>query len=826
MDNTIGKAATQKDDDGLTRYRAKRRFDETPEPKGALSAKAAPGARYLIQKHDATRLHYDFRLELNGVLLSWAVTRGPSYSLKDKRLAVRTEDHPLEYGKFEGTIPKGNYGGGTVMLWDTGTWEPLGSAEDGLRDGKLAFILHGERLRGKWALVRMRPRAKEKNENWLLIKEKDERANTHPDLLEQAETSVVSGRAMQDIAAGDAVWESRPKSTRLPPFAKPMLATLWDTAPAGEDWIFEIKYDGYRALIAADGSAVKIYTRSGLDWTARFPNIAQAVAALNLPATLLDSEITVLDTSGRSDFGALVGALEAGKSPFTCFAFDILTHDGKDQRQLALKARKQLLKKLLAGAAKAGALQYSDDFAGNGAAVLKTACAHGLEGIIAKRADRPYRAGRSEDWVKIKCGHAQEFIVIGFAPSAKRRAFSSLLLAVLQGETLRYAGRVGGGFSEASLQHLAQWRDAHRTRLAACDVPAPMRRNVVWVAPDLTVQIEFAGWTPDGLVRQGRFTGIREDKPAREVKAEIPKPTAKSAARSKPSPAEISHPDKLLYPQDGVTKGDIACYIQTAAPFMLPYIKNRFVSLIRSPDGVGKKSFFQRHPSPGFGADWLAQEFTNHDRKTETYIYFEKPAALLSAVQLSTLEFHIWGSRRDQIDKPDRIVFDLDPDPSVDFAAVKEAAFRLRDVLQVLGLESLPLLSGGKGIHVVVPVQRQHAFPVIKKFSADLANRLTADRPAKFVATMSKAKRSGKIFIDHFRNELGATAIAPYSPRARPGAAVAWPVDWAGLANIKAADAVSMAKAKALLESGENGWAGYAEISQRLTQAAIRAVAT
>jgi len=812
----MGKAATKRLDDALTRYRAKRRFDETPEPKGEISAKAAPGALYLIQKHDATRLHYDFRLELNGVLLSWAVTRGPSYSLKDKRLAVRTEDHPLDYGKFEGTIPKGNYGGGTVMLWDTGTWEPQGSAEQGLKDGKLAFILHGERLKGRWALVRMRPREKEKNENWLLIKEKDELANTHEHLLEEAGTSVVSGRRMQDIAVGDAVWEGKAKSANLPGFAEPMLATLWDAPPSGEEWIFEIKYDGYRTLIAADGSAVKIYTRSGLDWTARFPNVAQAVAALNLKAILLDSEIVVLDKAGRSDFGALVNALEAGKTPFTCFAFDVLTHDGKDLRKEPLKKRKQVLKKLLGDAGKTSTLQYSEDFTGNGEAMLKTACAHGLEGIIAKRADRPYCAGRGEDWLKIKCGHAQEFIVIGFAPSSKRRAFSSLLLAVREDGKLRYTGRVGSGFSETSLAQLAEWRDAHIAREAACDVPAPIRKQVIWVKPELTVQIEFAGWTPDGLVRQGRYTGVREDKPAKEVKAEMPKP--------KVTEINVSHPDKVLYPEDRVTKGDIAAYIQTAAPFMLPYIENRFVSMIRSPDGIGKKGFFQRHPSPGFGADWRSQEFTNHDGKTETYIYFEKPDALLSAVQMNALEFHIWGSRRDEVDKPDRIVFDLDPDPSVDFTAVKEAAFRLRDVLQALQLESLPLLSGGKGIHVVVPVQRQHEFPVIKRFSAAVAARLTADQPEKYVATMSKVKRTGKIFIDHFRNELGATAIAPYSPRARPGAAVAWPVDWAGLENVTAANAINIEKAKGMLESGENGWAEYGKISQPLSQAAIRAV--
>ena len=812
----MGRAAAGKPGDALTRYRAKRRFGETPEPEGKVSAKAATGASYLIQKHDATRLHYDFRLELNGVLLSWAVTRGPSYDPKDKRLAVRTEDHPLEYGKFEGTIPKGNYGGGTVMLWDRGSWAPVGSAEQGLKDGKLAFTLHGERLKGRWALVRMRRREKEKNENWLLIKEKDEFAGTRENILEEEDTSVVSGRRMRDIARGDKVWDARAKSAKLPAPCAPMLATLQDAAPSGEDWIFEIKYDGYRALIAADGEAVKIYTRSGLDWTARFPNIARAVAALGLKTTLLDSEITVLDGQGRSDFGALVGALEAGKSPFTCFVFDVLVHAAKDLRGQPLKKRKQVLKKLLGETDAAGVLQYSEDFTGDGEALLKTACAHGLEGIIAKRADRPYRAGRGTDWLKIKCGHGQEFVVIGFAPSARRRAFSSLLLAVREKGRLRYAGRVGAGFSDASLQRLGEWRDAHQARDAPCEVPAPMRKHVIWVKPELTVQVAFAGWTPDGLVRQGRYTGLREDKPAEEVEAEMPKPSVAGIS--------LTHPERLLYPEDNISKADVAAYIQAAAERMLPYARNRFISMVRAPDGVGKKGLFQRHPSPGFGEDWLSQEFTNRDGKVETYVYFSNPHALLSAVQMSVLEFHIWGSERDEVDKPDRIVFDLDPDPAVDFATVKQAAFRLRDVLQALELESLPLLSGGKGIHVVVPIRRHHEFPVIKKFAAAVSERLAADEPKKYVATMSKAKRKGKIFIDHFRNELGATAIAPYSPRARPGAAVAWPVSWAGLADFTAANEVSIAKAGALLAQGENGWAGYGKISQHLTEAAIRAL--
>jgi bifunctional non-homologous end joining protein LigD len=796
-------------DAALTRYRAKRRFDETPEPRGKAVTK--PGALYLIQKHDATRLHYDLRLELDGVLLSWAVTRGPSYSTKDKRLAVRTEDHPLEYGHFEGTIPKGNYGGGTVMLWDTGTWEPVGDPHEGLEKGKLAFILHGERLRGHWALVRMQPREREKNENWLLIKENDALANTHATLLDDEITSVVSGRGMTDIARTDEVWDAKANTTKLPAFVEPALATLVDAAPSGKDWLFEVKYDGYRALIAADGEAVRIYTRSGLDWTKKFTGIAKAVAALRLKQTLLDTEIVVIDKSGRTDFTALVAALEDGKTALSCFVFDVLTQAGKDLRKNPLRERKACLQKLLGKPEKSSPVQYSEDFSGDGAALLKTACQHGLEGIIAKRADRPYVSGRGQDWLKIKCGHAQEFIIIGFSASEKRRSFASVLLALREGGEWRYAGRVGSGFSEAALERLGRWRDANRAEKPPCDVPAALRRGVAWVQPELVAAIAFAGWTGDHMLRHGRFMGLREDKQPVEVKREMPA-------------VKLSHPDKLMYPDDGVTKADVAAYIQAAAPLMLPYMKDRFLSLVRCPDGANEKGFFQRHPAAGFGEDWLSEEFSNKAGKKERYIYFEDPAALLAAVQMGVLEFHLWGARRETVQQPDRIVFDLDPDPSVAFGAVKQAALRLREVLSALGLESLPLLSGGKGIHVVVPVQPQHEWPVVKQFSAALAGRLAADAPKQFVATMSKAKRTGKIFIDHFRNEIGSTAIAPYSPRARPGAAVAWPVSWAALGKVESANAMTIEKAKNAIETGENGWAEYFKIKQRLTPAAIKAV--
>jgi len=802
-------------DKALTRYRAKRRFDETSEPKGG--GQTETGQAYLIQKHDATRLHYDFRLELDGVLLSWAVTRGPSYNPKDKRLAVRTENHPLEYGKFEGTIPKGNYGSGTVMLWDTGSWVPQGDPHEGLSNGKLAFILNGERLHGRWALIRMRPRNKEKNENWLLIKENDEFSNTNGDLLNTGTTSILSGREMADIAHDDATWNATVKSAKLPSFLAPMLATLVNEPPDEKGWIYEIKYDGYRALIAADGDAVKIYTRSGLDWTTKFPAVAKAVAALKLRACLLDGEIAVVGKSGRTDFGALSATLENGKYPLTYFLFDLLSQNGEDLTRNPLSDRKKKLKTLLGPLDKNAPLQYSEDFVGDPKKLLKTACKHGLEGIVAKREDRPYRSGRGHDWLKIKCGHTQEFVIIGFAPSDKRRPFASLLMAQREGKDLRYAGRVGSGFSDDVLAKLAAWRDKNTVQNPACDVPAPMRRGVIWVKPKQVAQIAFAGWTPERLIRHGRFQGLREDKPAKEVRQEMP--------RSAVTPLKLSHPDKLIYPDQGITKSDIATYMQAAAHLMLPYIEDRFMTLVRCPEGALKKCFYQRHPAAGFGENWLAEAFINKEGKSESYIYLKKPEALLNAVQMGVLEFHVWGSKHEDVHRPDRMVFDLDPDPSVEFAAVKRGARRIRDVLSAIGLESLPLLSGGKGIHIVVPLQSEHDFAVIKKFASDLAERVAADAPQKFTATMSKAKRKGRIFIDHFRNELGATAIAPYSPRARPGASVAWPVSWAGLDEINTADEMTLGAARKALEAGENGWSVYGKIRQKLTKSAIRAIA-
>jgi bifunctional non-homologous end joining protein LigD len=728
---------------------------------------------------------------------------------------VRTENHPLAYGGFEGTIPKGQYGGGTVMLWDTGTWEPLRDPRQGLAAGELKFLLHGKRLHGRWVLVRMRPREREKHEDWLLIKEQDEFAGAAPDLVERATTSVISGRSMPEIATGGAPKKTKPRREKraLPGFVPPALATLTGAAPSGAGWLFEVKYDGYRAIIAANGADVRIHTRTGRDWTARYPAIAEAIAALNLQATVLDGEITVIDRRGVTDFGALVAALEGTRpAPLSCFLFDVLRHKGKDCSSQPLTRRRAQLQRLLRTPGPDSPLQFSEVFTGDPAALLATACTHGLEGLIAKRADAPYRSGRHMDWLKIKCAHGQEFVIIGFAPST-RRPFASLLMGVREQGGLRYAGRVGTGFADAVLQNLTKWRDAHRQAHPACVVPPEWRRGVVWVKPQLVAEVGFAGWTPDGLIRHGRFTGLREDKPEQEVLREMPKAAAA---------LHITHPDKMLYPGAGLTKADLATYVARAAPFMWPYIKNRFTSLVRCPEGAGQACFFQRHLSAGF-TGWEAQDCTGSGGKTERYIYPTSQDALLTAVQMGVIEFHLWGARRDRPALPDRMVFDLDPGPDVPFAQVRSAAERLRDVLDALGLASQPMLSGGKGIHLVIPLRRKHEFAVIKRFSGDVARRLAADAPQRFTATMSKAERHGRIFIDYFRNDAGSTAVAPYSPRARAAAGVAWPCRWDELAGFECADAMTIPRAMQALETASDPWDGTPP--QTLSAAALRAVA-
>jgi bifunctional non-homologous end joining protein LigD len=814
----------------LSRYHEKRRFDDTPEPKGGAEASVAPGL-YVIQKHAATRLHYDFRLELDGVLLSWAVTRGPSFDPREKRLAVRVEDHPVEYGDFEGTIPEGNYGAGTVMLWDRGTWTPVGDPHDGLARGKLEFGLDGEKLKGRWALVRLR--TDERRENWLLIKERDAFARDEGDVLDEAPRSVASAREMDEIAVGSKKTRRTTKAPRakakgtLPAFVAPALATLVDEPPLGRDWLFEVKFDGYRAEVAASGEHVRVHTRAGHDWTERFPDVAEGARALGLDRALMDGEIVVLDEAGRSDFGLLQKAMKDDLGGFVYFAFDLLALGGEDLSGLPLAERKARLKALLGPGARKGPIFYSEHVARDGRRMLDEMCRRGLEGIIAKRAAAPYRGGRMGNWLKVKCGQAQEFVIVGWRPSTKKdRAFSSILLGLHEKGRLRYAGRVGSGFDGETLDRLSRLFRARAVRTPPVEAPRDVLRDARWVRPDLVAEIAIGGMTRDGLVRQGRFKGLREDKPPSEVKPEKPRKVSEMAKAGTSDEAKVmgvrlTHPDKVLYPDQGVTKLDLALYLEAAAPLIMPHLGNHFVSLVRCPDGRRKQCFFQRHAGAGLTEFWRTKELPDDDRH-EAYLYTKDARALILAAQMGALEFHVWGASVDDVERPDRIVLDLDPDPAVPFEEVRKAAADLRDVLKAVGLESYPMLTGGKGVHVIVPLRRRRNWPAVKGFAAAIAARLEAEDPARFVANMSKAKRKGRIFVDYLRNELFASAVAPYSPRARDRAPVAWPLTWEELAKAPSADMMTLERAVDALDR-RDPWPGYFTERQELTKAALAA---
>lgn len=838
--------------EALSRYRAKRRFGETPEPSGDTPMEAA--GLFVVQKHDATRLHYDFRLELDGVLKSWAVTRGPSTDPSQKRLAVRTEDHPLDYAGFEGTIPEGNYGAGTVMVWDTGQWRPLGDPHDGLKKGMLKFELAGERLKGQWVLVLMKTRSDEKRENWLLIKEKDDEVDREHDILREHDTSVLSGRSLAEIEKGPpkkAVAKAKKKvpGGSLPAFVEPQLATLVEEVPDGKGWLYEIKFDGYRAQFGCAGDKVRILTRSGLDWTDKFKTLAEAAADLALDGAILDGEIVAVDANGATDFSELVRRLKAGNDKgLAFFAFDLLMADGADMKQAPLEERKARLRELLQDAPKKGPIFYTDHLEGGGAKMLKQLCAKGFEGIVAKRADSAYRSGRQHGWLKIKCQQGQEFVIVGTAASTRGRPFASLLLAVREGGGLRYVGKVGAGLGADAFDMLAPHvkRLARKQRPAGIVVPKEVEREASWLKPELVAEIAFAGFTGDGSIRHGRFKGLREDKPAKEVTMETPddpdetsKPATGAKNRAKARPAakskagsddetvlgvRLTHPAKVFYPDEHITKADVAHYYERVAPLMLPFVKDRLVSLVRCPEGETRACFFQKHRGTGLPDALKSLDVKESDGSTNAYLYLQDAAALASMAQIGALECHIWGSSIADIEKPDRLVFDLDPDVGLPFAAVKEAALRLRDVLDALGLKTFPMLTGGKGVHVVAPIQRRHAWPTISAFAKALAQRIADDKPDRYVAVMSKKKREGRLFIDYLRNQRGATAVAPYSTRAREGAPVAWPITWAELNVATSANPYRLKQILEAMPDNEDAWADYRSCRQSLKDKALSAL--
>ncbi len=856
----------------LDLYRKKRKFDVTAEPRGRKAARG--GSRYVIQKHAARRLHYDLRLELDGVMKSWAVTRGPSLDPSEKRLAVHVEDHPIEYNAFEGTIPEGEYGGGTVMIWDRGRWFPEGDPHRGYAKGHLEFVLDGEKLHGRWHLVRMRSRDKDRHENWLLIKGKDEesRSGRSRDILEEEPLSVVTGRSIDEIAGGKGrkrVWHSnraageapddppqpqsqrefkaqlralanpqRKKNTtsqaeattkakrepkrpprraaarsaraktaavaavrkrssspprggrggRLPDFIAPSLATLHDTAPSGPQWLHEIKFDGYRIEArldkgldkGLDRGKVKLLTRKALDWTHRFERVAQAVAALPAQTALLDGELVVENDKGISNFSMLQTDLKEGRGDrFVYWVFDLLYLDDRDLTGAPLVERKAALQRLFKGNGKTGPIRYAEHFDGDGPVIFKHACAMDLEGIISKLRQAPYRSGRSENFVKAKCHNAQEFVVAGFSPStALPKAIGALTVAFHENGKLRYAGRVGTGYSRDTARDL--WKRLQPLRVDRPPVTLPedeRRKDVIWVKPQLVVETEFRGVTHDGLLRQAAYKGLREDKPAREVVRETPAPAAavqRHAVRKSPpdrannnskrnarrgasvasvANVHLSHPDRVYWPDVGVTKQDLAAYYVSVWDVMAPHVVDRPLAIVRGPEGTGGELFFQKHIASNIKESPLRRVV---NAKEHDVIAVEKLDDLIALVQSGALEIHTRGSRLGRLEVCDRIVFDLDPGEGVSWKAIVAAAVETRERLKAEKLKSFIKLSGGKGIHVVVPIDGAD-WDTTKAFAARIASAMAADSPQRYLAKMTKALREGRIFIDYLRNTREAT---------------------------------------------------------------------
>jgi bifunctional non-homologous end joining protein LigD len=843
--------------DPLAKYRSKRHFDRTPEPAPGKRA-AAGGARFVVQKHDARRLHYDFRLELDGTMKSWAVTRGPSLDPADRRLAVHVEDHPIAYNDFEGTIPKGQYGGGTVMLWDRGEWEPLGDPRRDYAQGKLKFRLHGEHLKGGWTLVRMRGKDFDKgHDNWLLIKERDEFAQPGDGerLLARVTKSVASGRTMEQLAGGKpgvkkatpkraAARTARPETSALsavpgakrgplPDFVAPELATLVDRPPKGEGWVHEIKIDGYRAYCRRDGDEVRFMTRTGKDWTRRFRNLVNPVKSLPARQFALDGEITVLDGDGVSSFSALQEALSTDDQRALAFlVFDLLHLDGYDLRNAALTDRKRLLADLLARAPGKGPVRYSDHVEATGDIVYQHACQMALEGVVSKQADQPYQSGRGGAWLKSKCVARQEFVIIGFThPKAGARGIGALLLGYHDDGRMVYAGRVGTGFSDPISRQLRAKLRKLETKTAAAEVPAAARRGVFWVEPELTCDVEFLSWTPDGLLRHPSFQGLREDKKPADIIREKPTvaPASKPAPQRKSTSAAtvagiaITHPDRLVFPEAKATKLDLARYYETVADWMLPEIRERPLSLLRCPEGIAAQCFFQKHFKSG-ELKALPRIAIEEQEGRHEYLMVRTAADIVALVQNGVIEFHPWGARGDDPDKPDRLIFDLDPSSPAQWKRVVETAVVIRDRLQELGLKSFAKTTGGKGLHVVVPLQRRPGWDEAKEFTRALAESLVTAVPALFTINPLKQRRAGKIFIDYLRNDRGQTGVAPYSVRARDGAGVAMPLEWDEVTPDLRPGDFTLRTVPDLLRKRTDPWRDMAKTRQHLTAAARRAL--
>lgn len=866
----------------LSEYARKRRFKVTAEPPPGRTLRTARSLRFVVQKHAASRLHFDFRLELDGTLKSWAVPKGPSLNPSDKRLAVQVEDHPIEYATFEGKIPAGEYGGGEVIVWDEGTWvshDPDPAAA--LKKGKVRFTLKGGRLKGDWHLFRLGGQSDAGKPNWFLVKVKDAFASEDGDRLVREEmTSIKSGRTLEEIAGGrpggasgkaanrkraDNKVNGRTRGSTTPSAAsaafsaaagarraamreyQPQLCTLVDEVPEGSGWIHELKFDGYRLLAHRDGEDVRLLSRRGLDWANRFKTIVEAIRAFPVSNCVIDGEACALDANGRPSFQLLQGVVKKNTAaPMVYFAFDLLYADGYDLSDVPLIERKRLLREILAAAPSTPTIDFSEHFLSDGRAMHQQVCEMALEGVISKRADGPHTPTRSRDWLKIKCGHRQEFVVIGWTdPSGTRRHFGSLLLGAYRGGSLVYTGRAGTGFADTTLAATGKRLRALKTDTsdAASTMTPAERRGAHWVRPELVAEVSFAEWTTDARLRQPVFQGFRDDKDPKEVVIENPahnttrpKRTArtdkrettaaspapvKRSSRSKAKPqaalvagVAISNGDRVLFADAGVTKLQVAQYYDSVAPVAMPYLSDRPLSTLRCPEGTSKQCFFQKHLAPGFGEDVHPVRINKGEKD---YFFIDTVPGLIALAQFGVIEFHPWASHVESLEKPEFIVFDLDPGEDVSFKQVVAAALHLRDALAEIKLKSFAKVTGGKGVHVVVPLTPEAGWDAIKDFAHAVARYLAQSEPKRFLSVMTKAKRTGRIFVDYLRNGRGATAIAPYSVRARPGAPVAMPVSWEELERVKSADQFTVLNSLAYLAKRKSDpWASFLTIRQSL----------
>jgi bifunctional non-homologous end joining protein LigD len=804
----------------LDAYRKKRNFAATSEPRGHARGTSR---LYIVQKHAASRLHFDFRLELDGTLKSWAVPKGPSIKPGSKRLAVHVEDHPVEYGSFEGVIPEGEYGGGTVMLWDRGTWEPIGDAKAGYRAGKLKFRLRGKRLKGLWSLVRMSGAAADGGKNWLLIKDRDDAAGT-VEPIDRDKVSVVSGRSMDAIRRDrKRIWRSDggedltadpaelpgARRGRVSAEFKPQLATFSKEVPRGDEWLHEVKLDGYRILAFMAGKRVRLMSRNGKDWTARFPEIAKALAKLPVGHGVLDGEVVALRSDGVSDFQMLQNVLKSkDRSSLAYYVFDIPFYAGHDLRAVPLIERKALLSSLLARVG-TGPVRFNDHVRGRGPDVLAQARKLDLEGIVSKRADAAYQSKRAPSWLKVKVSNRQELIIVGWTePQGSRRGFGSLLLGHHDDAgRLVYSGKVGTGFDQALLRALsARLKQLHVAKPPlAVAPPAAEVRGAHWVRPTLVAEIEFLEWTADGRLRHPAFLGLREDKEPSEVVRESR--TSRTAPSPSRSSVRLTHPDRVLWPEEKLTKQGLADYYEQVAELALPHLVDRPLAIVRCPNGRTKPCFFQKHASRG-----KREHLSLHDLD-----------GLMALVQMGALEIHPWGAREKRTDRPDRLIFDLDPGPGVPWRNVVATALALRERLGADRITSFVRTSGGKGLHVVAPLTPRATWSELRTFSRGIAEEFVRRNPGNFVATAAKSARTKRIFIDWHRNGEGATAVAPYSTRARPGAPVAAPLAWSELAKVRSGDAIRVRDMKRRLAKAGDPWAGFFDLHQTLPASARRA---